>query len=200
MKKEIPSKNIKTVRIDEILKNGKNAETIRAKRGRPAGSKKQVVIENAPVSVSTTTSIKSPAEGAQVSSPLPKIVIQPTYDTTEESKAFIKAPFEVFAAVTKIADLQLTLLEIEAISPSFKIVYDKRIAPNLGQHADLFAFLMVFGGIAANKISIFNKAKAKARSPHPNFETENKTPDAPVESKPLAPRTASANLFPMQSV
>ena len=182
MKKEIPSKNIKTVRIDEILKNGKNAETIRAKRGRPAGSKKQVVIENAPVSVSTTTSIKSPAEGAQV------------------SKAFIKAPFEVFAAVTKIADLQLTLLEIEAISPSFKIVYDKRIAPNLGQHADLFAFLMVFGGIAANKISIFNKAKAKARSPHPNFETENKTPDAPVESKPLAPRTASANLFPMQSV
>lgn len=200
MKKEIPSKKLKTVSIDAILKNGKTVEAIKAKRGRPAGSKKLLVIENATLGPSITPPIKHSVEGVPASTALPKVVIQPLYDTTEESKAFIKAPFEIFAVVTKISDLQLTLLEIEAISPSFKIVYDKRIAPNLGQHADLFAFLMVFGGIAANKISIFNKAKAKGASPHPRFETETKAPEASVENKASSPHQMPTSLFPTHTV
>lgn len=89
--------------------------------------------------------------------------IEPVYDTTEEAKGFLRAPFDIAAGLTGIKALSLYPTQLDALAPSFKVVYDKRIAPYMGENADLIAFTMVFMGVAFEKVQVYREETAKLK-------------------------------------
>lgn len=179
------SLTIKKVKIDDHIKSsGKKSEqtTIR-KRGRPRKSGAQSNDQHAPIGSgieSFNSDIQESINGDINNSN--SQAIQPVYDTTEEAKGFLRAPFDIAAGLTGIPKLALYPQQLDALAPSFKVVYDKRIAPYMGDNADLIAFVMVFSGIAFEKVGVFKEEQAK-RKPKENVKNTDSsgTPFIPME-------------------
>ena len=101
---------LKRVKIDEHIKStvGSNAEPLKRKRGRPRknpispSDPQQVITGGNSFNSQSSHSSDQAGAGAPQS---PKI--EPVYDTTEEAKAFIRAPFDIAAGITSIKDLAL---------------------------------------------------------------------------------------------
>ena len=177
---------IKRVKIDEHIKStvGSNAEPAKRKRGRPrknpvASSDSQQVIGsgNSLGGQSFNPQNQTSFNPASIESPK----IQPVYDTTEEAKAFIRAPFDIAAGLTGIKDLALYPAQLEALAPSFKVVYDKRIAPYMGENADIYAFCIVLAGITFEKVQVFREHQTRMSPQAPNKTTnESGTPFIPT--------------------
>lgn len=167
---------LKRIKIDEHIKStaGTNQPEVKRKRGRPrknpivSGDAKQAGGIGSTLSFNAGNPIH---EGSHAATQSPKI--EPVYDTTEEAKAFIRAPFDIMAGLTGIADLALYPHQLDALAPSFKVVYDRRIAPFMGQNADLYAFAIVLSGIAFEKVLIFKQHQEKARPQAPNKTTDD---------------------------
>lgn len=166
---------LKRVKIDEHIKStvGSNAEPAKRKRGRPrknpvsSSDPQQVIGSGNPFHSQPSHS----PDQAGIGSPQPP-KIEPVYDTTEEAKAFIRAPFDIAAGITGIKDLALYPAQLEALTPSFKVVYDKRIAPYMGANADIYAFCIVMAGITFEKVQVFREHQARARPQAPNKNTD----------------------------
>lgn len=144
------TKQLKKVKIDEHI--NKSKKTIPAlssgkKRGRP--KKEPIEVGQIPIS-----SGEEPIDHASTSTGDIKPEIIPVYDTTEQAKAFIKTPFEVSAMIFSEPRLTLYPEELDAVMPSWKVVFDKHIVPNLGENADVYLFATVMLGITAKKYSI----------------------------------------------
>lgn len=167
--------DIKRVKIDEHIKStaGTNAEPLKRKRGRPrknsipSGDSQQAVTGGNPLN-----SIPFDSQNQAGSGPAQPPKIEPVYDTTEEAKAFIRAPFDIAAGLTGIKDLALYPAQLEALTPSFKVVYDKRIAPYMGANADIYAFCIVMAGITFEKVQVFREHQARMRPQAPNKNTD----------------------------
>lgn len=100
-----------------------------------------------------------------------EVEIEPVYDTTAESRAFLEAPFSVAAGLTGIPKLALYPTQLDAMAPSFKLVYDKRIAPYMGDNADLIAFTMCAMGVVFEKVQVFreeSEKRAPVQKPQPS--------------------------------
>lgn len=183
---------LKKVKIDDHIKatKGNNTKPVPGKRGRP---RKNTDGNDGATKLQSTTgatsqpSLPKPIESNQNNPPnggTAPITIQPIYDTTEEAKGFLRAPFDIVAGLTGVSKLALYPSQIDALAPSFKIVYDKRIAPHMGQNADLIAFGMVFAGIAFEKVQVFREEKKKLESDNkhaPVSTNENGAPIIPHE-------------------
>jgi len=178
--------NLKKVKIDDHIKNSKkgNGTATPAKRGRPrktpelssipgnAGSSRDsssVVIDS--------QSVDSHIDDAQLQE------VQPVYDTTEEAKGFLRAPFDIAAGLSGIPRLALYPSQLDALAPSFKIAYDKRIAPKLGEDADLIAFAVVVSGVLFEKVAVWKEETGKNQkaAEAANLNTENRPPFIPTE-------------------
>lgn len=164
MKKEQPK--LKRIKIDDIIRATKSTQqsSIPRARGRPKRSDPHLGNPSSAIRTDGNAAIPNsspshPGPATPTLNPAP-ITVVPQYDTTEEAKGFLRTPFEAAAGLTNIPTLNLLPAELEALMPSWKVVYDKRIAPNLGSNADLIAFGMVAGGILFNKYSIY-KVEAK---------------------------------------
>lgn len=156
----------KVVKIDEHIRKSKNSvqETVRRGRGRPrkdAGSNEAGGFNSSSPSKPLDDRVSLPVK--PVAPTIPSETIKPQYDTTEEAKGLISAPFEVVAGLTGNPKYKLYPAQLEAIAPSFKVVYDKRLAPKMGENADLIAFGMVFVGVLFEKVSVAREDMAKAK-------------------------------------
>jgi hypothetical protein len=154
---------LKKVKIDEHIKSTKksNSSASTGKRGRPRKNTEQLhdagkinLGGDSSSSVTLSESVETHIGDNQPAS------IEPVYDTTEEAKGFLRAPFDIAAGLTGIQKLALYPAQLDALAPSFKIVYDKRIAPKLGEDADLIAFAIVASGVIFEKVSVWREAKA----------------------------------------
>lgn len=158
------NKEKKRVKIDEIVKtaNNRTEPLPKRSRGRPRKNPEQLRLSE-PEHGRVKRSIDVRAELPETSQGDDKreTKVEPIYDTTEESKAFLRAPFDVVSGVTGCKDIALYPHELDALAPSFKIVYDKRIAPNLGEHADLIAFGVVLSGVVFQKAMIYKDFRDK---------------------------------------
>jgi hypothetical protein len=160
-----PPINLKKVKIDDHIKNSKkgNNQTPTGKRGRPRKNPDALL----------STGFNYPGGGAPSSDTLSESdetsirdsiqAVEPIYDTTEEAKGFLRAPFDIVAGLSGIPELALYPQQLDALAPSFKIVYDKRIAPKLGEDADLIAFAVVLSGVAFEKIGVWREVTGKAQ-------------------------------------
>lgn len=165
MKKEKPT--LKKVKIDDHIRasNNGNSGNQPRKRGRPR--KNPESFSNAgkidgPGSASISDTLNSASETHDSPSHvLPEV--EPVYDTTEEAKGFLRAPFDIVAGLSGIPKIALYPSQLDALAPSFKIVYDKRIAPKLGEDADLIAFAVVASGVIFEKIAVFKEESEKTK-------------------------------------
>lgn len=166
---------LKRVKIDEHIKAtvGSGEPPVKRGRGRPRKNPKSLSdsqqiggVGNSLPSDALHSGNQIGASGAQP----PKI--EPVYDTTEEARAFIRAPFDIASGLTGIPQLALYPSQLDALTPSFKTVYDKRIAPYMGANADIYAFAIVFAGIAFEKVTVFNEVKRRAEVQAPNKNTD----------------------------
>ena len=179
---------IKRIKIDEHIKSAtKNSpikkqasENIKSdagiKRGRGRPRKNTQLDDNAPkISGSgLSPSLMDSNGGNQGSNPADSLSgspnIKPIYDTTEEAKGVLQAPFEVAAGLTGCEKLRLSESQVFALAPSFKVVYDKRIAPYLGENADIYAFGMVFVGILFGKVTEYKEwQKTQVKKTETNY-------------------------------
>lgn len=174
---------IKKVKIDEHINATKRKAIVETaivrKRGRPRKD-----------NVSDDRARKlQPAEGASTSpgaidsrpidqnkQPATIPAIQPIYDTTEEAKAFLRSPFDIAAGLTGIQKLALYPSQIDALAPSFKVVYDKRIAPYMGNNADLIAFGVCAAGIIFEKVQVFQQENNKKKDEPTQKESAASSP------------------------
>ncbi len=181
------SKKLKEVKIDEILKASKtkNIEnSARRGRGRPRKSELQAGQAESQRLISSNDAAQGTSSNSAMGAIDPKndqqaqlsSQVVPIYDTTEEAKAFIQGPFEIAAALTKYKDFKLFSEELEAITPSFKLVYDKRIKPSLGENADIYAFAVVFAGIAAKKAYGYSEWKKSQEKTEQDYSAVNGIP------------------------
>jgi len=186
-KKPTEKPNIKKVKIDEHIKTAKgsvNQNTPR-KRGRPRKDRTESnggsILQDVGSGSSGAGFSDAPIDHASDLIHQPSIV-EPIYDTTEEAKGVLRAPFDIAAGLTGIAGLALTPSQIDALAPSFKVVYDRRIAPYMGDNADLIAFGMVFAGVAFQKVQIFRDEMEKRRPTKKETPTESAgSPFIPTE-------------------
>jgi len=93
----------------------------------------------------------------------------------------IQTPFEILSAVSKNPELKLYPEELDAIMPSWKTVYDKRIAPRLGENADIYQFVTVMIGISAIKYNVYQSKKPK------NEHVEENIKEAKIENSIVMP-------------
>lgn len=178
---------IKKVKIDEHIrstKKGNSEAAMPRKRGRPrkdhggdAGAGKLQSTEGTSAPFSTING----SEISQDKQPVTLPEIKPVYDTTEEAKGFLRAPFDIAAGITGIPKLALYPSQIDALAPSFKVVYDKRIAPYMGENADLIAFGMVFAGIVFEKVQVFKEETQKEKPKE--SQSTNSVPSIVTEHK-----------------
>ena len=187
-KKAQPQPTIKKVKIDEHIKKStsSNQSITPKKRGRPTGSRKQFNSPQANLSSTSdsigTTNNESFDANFSTIKPNTSEEIQPIYDTTEEAKGFLRAPFDIAAGLTGIQKLALYPHQLDALAPSFKVVYDKRIAPYMGENADLIAFSMVFLGVAFEKVGVYKEEIAKIKPKENKPQTDSTgTPYIPTE-------------------
>lgn len=158
---------LKKVKIDDHIRasNQGNVHNQPRKRGRPR--KNTESLSNPPKINGAGNSSASNAinfeeqENNSSAQLLPEV--QPIYDTTEEAKGFLQAPFDIAAGLTGIQKLALYPHQLDALAPSFKIVYDKRIAPKLGEDADLIAFAVVASGVLFEKVAVWREETEKAQ-------------------------------------
>jgi hypothetical protein len=155
---------IKKVNIDDHIKSSgkKNQSSTKGKRGRPRKDRAQSNIEHTTIgsgAESLSADQQESYDGNIDHSQQHKV--EPVYDTTEEAKGFLCAPFAVAAGLAGIPELNLYPEELNALAPSFKIVYDKRIAPYMGENADLIAFTMVAAGIVFKKVQVIKAHQEK---------------------------------------
>ena len=174
MKNKLESPQLKKVHIDDHIKSARtNQTTNTGKRGRPrknpepSGDPGKV---NASGNTSLFDSLDKSVETSISDTSYPEVV--PAYDTTEEAKGFLRAPFDIAAGLANNTRLALYPAQLEAMAPSFKIVYDRRIAPNMGDHADLIAFAMVASGVIFEKVAIF-KEQREMEKPKPKPKTDS---------------------------
>ena len=192
-------KQLKKVKIDEHIKNSKKSEEKSnvGKRGRPKGSvkkKDEIKIESINVGGGLDRAGEGPdlqGAGVNIGDGIESNVI-PVYDTTEQAKAFIKTPFEVSAMIFSEPRLTLYPEELDAIMPSWKVVFDKHIVPNLGENADVYLFATVMLGITAKKYSII------ASKPKDKFVSEMKV--EPVQEKNQSSQQNMASPIPVMPV
>lgn len=162
--------SLKRVKIDEHIKaTGGSEQPVKRKRGRPR--KNPNALGQSQQANAGGNPLDSMADSYQAQENIghaepPKV--EPVYDTTEEAKAFIRAPFDIAAGLTGIKDLALYPSQLEALTPSFKVVYDKRIAPYMGENADIYAFCIVMAGITFEKVQVFREYQARMRPQAPN--------------------------------
>lgn len=175
--------NLKKVKIDEHIKKSKLSEH---GSGKPGGKEKRArgrPRKSEGGSAEITNSITSHSdprpehrgsiEGDIPASNVPEPqVIEPVYDTTAEAKAFIETPFQMGAMLLSEPRLALYPEELEAIMPSWKVVFDKRIAPNMGENADLYMFATVMLGITAKKYAIVASRPKDKKIKEMQVETE----------------------------
>lgn len=177
------STTIKKVKIDEHIKQNKtNSSSTARKRGRPRKNTEHVSISpeadagrGAPSSLSFNQSVEENIGAIEQ-----QTAIEPIYDTTEEAKGFLRAPFDIAAGLTGIKNLALYPSQLDALAPSFKVVYDKRIAPKLGEDADLIAFAIVASGIVFEKVQVY-RDEHKKHEPIEQVE-EYQAPTIPTQS------------------
>jgi len=158
---------LKKVKIDDHIRasnQGINQNQPR-KRGRPRKNTESFsntgkIDGPGSSSISDTINFKS-EENNTSTQLLPEV--QPIYDTTEEAKGFLRAPFDIAAGLTGIQKLALYPHQLDALAPSFKIVYDKRIAPKLGEDADLIAFAVVASGVIFEKVAVWREETEKTQ-------------------------------------
>lgn len=177
---------LKKVKIDDHIRASKksNSDTPKRKRGRP---RKDSGFNQAPengAGIDNSSSILS--DGAPLSENIGDIEreasqVQPQYDTTEEAKAFLRSPFDMAAGITGIKKLSLYPEQLEALAPSFKVVYDKRILPSLGENADLIAFTVAASGIIFEKVSVFREYKQSLENQKPQNTDSAGVPYIPTE-------------------
>lgn len=176
----------RVVKVDEHIKKSTKQSVpskIPGKRGRPrkdTGNVTQGGTE--PIQLPhSSQSIPSPDRKPSSTQHAPsQVAIVPQYDTTEEAKGIISAPFSAAASLTGVPQLALTEFELLAIMPSWKVVYDKRIAPYLGQNADLYAFSFTMVNVVFAKFRVYQAAKPKAA---PSYHVEPVTVPAGMEIK-----------------
>lgn len=171
-----PPLKLKKVKIDEHIKssNSGNSEAPKRKRGRPRKSAEPLAIPTISNSPPSPRHVDSESQQEDINHS-----IEPVYDTTEEAKGFLRAPFDIAAGLTGIPKLALYPAQLDALAPSFKIVYDKRIAPYLGEEADLITFAMVFSGILFEKVAVYKEEAAKLEKKEER--KENLAPFIPME-------------------
>jgi hypothetical protein len=191
--------NVKRVHIDDHIKSSKNNSGSKSEfkkpRGRPLGWRKNpepTSSFNSSEPRSGLITSNSHAQGGNgvppntppVSGSEPRADLKavPVYDTTEEAKGVIQAPFNAIAAITGVPNLALSVPEIEALMPSWKVVYDKRIAPYMGQNADLYTFSFVMANVCLSKWRVYNDVKVKSDKADKEWE---KNP--PRQSGPTLP-------------
>lgn len=182
------TKQLKKVKIDEHINKSKKkipALSSGKKRGRP--KKEPIEVGQIPIS-----SGEEPIDHASTSTGDIKPEVIPVYDTTEQAKAFIKTPFEVSAMIFSEPRLTLYPEELDAVMPSWKVVFDKHIVPNLGENADVYLFATVMLGITAKKYSII------ASKPKDKFVSEMKV--EPVQEKNQSSQQNMASSIPVMPV
>lgn len=177
---------IKRIKIDDHIKasNTGNSKIGTRKRGRPRKDSTSINATMSDTAGSPSPSIDhsdSIEKNNDISESHSRI-LEPVYDTTEEAKAFLRAPFDVIAGLTGIQKLALYPAQLDALAPSFKLVYDKRIAPSMGENADLYAFAICFAGVAFEKVGVYRE-EMKKRKPIEavNNVSEQGTPYIPTE-------------------
>jgi len=189
-------KQLKKVKIDEHINSSKRSKgpdnTIKRTRGRP----KKVASQSSEPTIDRiepifNASVASPINNSEISSDQPSEIV-PVYDTTEQAKAFIKTPFEVSAMIFSEPRLTLYPEELDAVMPSWKVVFDKHIVPNLGENADVYLFATVMLGITAKKYSII------ASKPKDKFVSEMKV--EPVQEKNQSSQQNMASSIPVMPV
>lgn len=173
---------LKRVKVDEHIKQSKSHKATGNPRGRPRknfdgpaetrgtpnGTSAGIPIHSVPADGSPSAAPRTASDtirGAgkdnstftRNTSTAPIQVI-PAYDTTEEAKGIISAPFSAVAVLTKTPAFALTVPELEALMPSWKTVYDKRIAPYMGDYADIYAFSFVMVNVVMTKAKAYNEA------------------------------------------
>lgn len=159
---------LKKVKIDDHIRGIKSSgdKAPARKRGRPRKNHgPDQTPENGFGDQNPSSSVldRSPLSENPSAPELPAPEIEPVYDTTEEAKAFLRSPFEIAAGATGWERLNLYPAQLEALAPSFKIVYDKRIKPKLGEEADLIAFTMVLSGVIFEKVQVVREERAKLK-------------------------------------
>lgn len=165
MKKE--KSVLKKVKIDDHIKTSNTgiSQNQPRKRGRPRKNTESFSNAgkiNGPGNTSISDPIKHSLEENNSHTEL-QPEIQPIYDTTEEAKGFLRAPFDIAAGLTGIQKLALYPHQLDALAPSFKLVYDKRIAPKLGEDADLIAFAVVASGVIFEKVAVWKEETEKTQ-------------------------------------
>jgi len=172
---------LKKVNIDAHIKNSKVSSTANIKtsprgRGRPRknpdGVNSPAKPDDAGKSSLLNSSVGSGTESPKHEHNTEQPIIIPQYDTTEEAKGILKTPFALLAMFAKIEGLNLDDSEVQALLPSWKVVYDKRIAPSLGENADIYVFATVFIQVSLGKYVLFRTEQSK-RGPIQNQQVEN---------------------------
>lgn len=179
---------IKKVKIDEHIRQigqRSSQQTVKRGRGRPrkvtehSAGGSGTLDEARGDQAFSVTDPASMSEGSNVHQPTE---VQPVYDTTEEAKAFLSAPFSIVAGLTGIKELDLYPSQLDALAPSFKLVYDKRIAPNMGEHADLIAFGICASGVLFEKVQVYR-----------DYVKQNQPKKAEVMSEPTTIETVKGD-------
>ena len=184
IKNENIDSKIRKVNIDAHIKasNAGSSQTTSRKRGRP---RKNTESPNHPQQIERAgdSSFIIPDESSfEANNSIDQShFIEPVYDTTEEAKGFLRAPFDIAAGLSGIRSIALYPEQLDALAPSFKVVYDKRIAPNMGENADLIAFAMVATGVIFEKILVYKNENEKPAEAVKNTDSSG-APFIPTEA------------------
>lgn len=196
-KKSADPKKPRRVSIDAIIKRSSSGDPKKPGRRPPGRPKNPTPFDDSsethssgdpllrdPSGLENDGGVRDPGSGPGEGGTPPPIPI----DSTPEARAFLASPFEIVASATKEPRFALYPEQLDALTPSFKVVYDIYIRPKMGEHAPLYVFLVCFSGVLAEKFKVYKEykvevdANAKAQPPFKTSDGKSEVPTSSFQS------------------